>query len=184
MKRGGLLVVLACCFAFCATLALAGCGASGQTKDDRTDFIWFKADMPDDCSVSSNASPATVGDVMFETPDGKISITGEEKSAEEEARYRPSEYPDKYTAGDDVTIGKHTWKVVNFDLEKPSVMLYTDLDGDEVKCAYVTAYNLDTNSEVLTSFLESIEFSSDIDKAYEEARSEKIADFRSRNGLS
>ncbi|MGN0302588.1 MAG: hypothetical protein ACI4BI_06945 [Anaerotardibacter sp.] len=177
-----LLSVIMCCVALCTMVVLVGCGSS---NDGKTDCIWFKAELPKDCAVSSTSSPGTVTNITFEVDDQKIRVASESGTAEEEAAERIALSPDTYTAGDDVTIGKYTWKVVNFTWNgDPSVMLYTDLDGQKVKSAYVTGYCLDTDDEMLTSFLESIEFASDIDKAYEEAKNTKIDDFRTKNGLS
>lgn len=187
MKRRTLAILLACCLALCASVALVACGGGGsQAKDSRTDCIWFKADIPEGAEVSSYGGTANVATIKFENDadDWTIQMDRDKKPLDEAAAYRPTQYPDRYTAGEDITVGGRTWKVVNFEWNgKPSVMLYSDLGGDEIKTAHIDAFELTPDSEVLKSFLESLEYADNIDDAYNEAVSVKIADFRSEKGL-
>lgn len=148
-------------------------------QDSRTDFIWFKADMPEGAEVSSFGGVATVATLSLETADGKITVSAESKTAAEEAAERIGYDEEKYKAGDDVTVGKYTWKTVNFEFSgEPSIMLYADIDGEKNKTAYICAYGLAVDDPMLKSFLESFEVNANVDEGYTAAREMGIDDFR------
>ena len=78
---------------------------------------------------------------------------------------RNGEGPEKYTAGDDVKLGKYTWKTLNFTWNKqPSVVLYTDIT--EGLYAEVTLYETTLEDAAVNAFLEGVEFATDYDAAH------------------
>lgn len=207
MRKQSILAVMG----IAMTLALTACGGSGapatgsgttagdnsaveEVKDDRIDFIWFKANLPEGTDYVSSV---TMNEVGFERDDDeaewRIQIGGvmsSSSTAESEQADRIALDSEKYAAADDVTIGDYTWKVVTFDWSSgPSVMLYADVednspeDEGQIKVITIDAFGLTVDNPVLVDFLESLEFPENIREQKSVAYEVDTAEFCEENNL-
>lgn len=124
-----------CVAALTLSMALMGCnsgtsssgggsapaGAAGQKEsnkpaDDRVDFTWFKASVPEGYDIwSDTGNGGFVGSICFKNvEESDKSISFDVESDDAETLVADETDSDGYTAGEDITIGKYTWKTVNF----------------------------------------------------------------------
>ena len=83
---------------------------------------------------------------------------------ESESERRMNMNKEKYTKGDDITIGAYTYKVVNFEWNGvPSAMLYTNAPGVEDKCIIIDLFCMVPNEEPAKAFLESLKIEDNAD---------------------
>lgn len=160
-------------------LALVGCGggqgqsdATTEKADLLTDFTWYKAQVPADWEVRFiDGKYAWNAEFGIEDDDSFcVKVLLDTGTSADEQLEHSLEYWGDHTAGDDVTIGEHTWKVENFtwDGDAPSQTLYLDAPDGE-SCIAVDLFCCTTDDENVRQFLESMEFAEDTKAAYYEA---------------
>ena len=140
--------------------------------------------MPEGYGLAGpNGSSSPLNIVEFrniENPDKIVDIEIDEGSAQEQ--FDKAAAKDKYTAGDDVKLGKYTWKTLNFTWNKqPSVVLYTDIT--EGLYAEVTLYETTLEDAAVNAFLEGVEFATDYDAAHKAGMDTTVEKFAADNNL-
>lgn len=147
-------LLAACVAALALSIALMGCNggntpkpagsaagsASKQTiekkeskkpADDRIDFTWFKAYAPEGYDVwARSGSDGNVSEILFNgiEDSNKVISFGVSSTKDAEMVVTNDSARDGYERGEDVTIGRYTWKTVNFMWHKtPSMHLATDI---------------------------------------------------------
>ena len=157
---------------------------AAQEKSKDVDFYMFKGEMPEGYGLTGpngNSSPLNIVEFRnIENPDKIVDIEIDEGSAQEQ--FDKAAAKDKYTAGDDVKLGKYTWKTLNFTWNKqPSVVLYTDIA--EGLYAEVTLYETTLDDTAIKAFLEGIEFATDYDAAHKAGMDTTVEKFAADNNL-
>ena len=198
-----------CVAALALSMALMGCNGGNAAKpagsagssaakttekkepekpaDDRIDFTWFKAYAPEGYDVwARSGSDGNVSEILFngiEDSNKVISFGISSTKDAEEVANRDSER-DGYERGEDVTIGRYTWKTVNFTWNKtPSMHLVTDIPNSG-RSVEITLFMATTDDPACKAFLESIEFcEEDLEEKKLEAKDISIKDLCEENGL-
>lgn len=157
---------------------------AAQEESKAVDFFMFKGEMPEGYGLAGpNGSSSPLNIVEFrniENPDKIVDIEIDEGSAQEQ--FDKAAAKDKYTAGDDVKLGKYTWKTLNFTWNKqPSVVLYTDIT--EGLYAEVTLYETTLEDAAVNAFLEGVEFATDYDAAHKAGMDTTVEKFAADNNL-
>lgn len=157
---------------------------AAQEENKDVDFYMFKGEMPEGYGLTGpngNSSPLNIVEFRnIENPDKIVDIEIDEGSAQEQ--FDKSAAKDKYTAGDDVKLGKYTWKTLNFTWNKqPSVVLYTDIA--EGLYAEVTLYETTLDDTAIKAFLEGVEFATDYDAAHKAGMDTTVEKFAANNNL-
>lgn len=193
------IVIAASTIALCLGLTACGGGQSSSTdsaassektapaaqeKSKDVDFYIFKGEMPEGYGLTGpngNSSPLNIVEFRnIENPDKIVDIEIDEGSAQEQ--FDKAAAKDKYTAGDDVKLGKYTWKTLNFTWNKqPSVVLYTDIA--EGLYAEVTLYETTLDDTAIKAFLEGVEFATDYDAAHKAGMDTTVEKFAADNNL-
>ena len=190
------LSILSLCIALFAALALVGCGGSassggggsaaksgGKEKAPvakKTDFIWFKVEMPEGVGVSDSAGKnADRVQLTFPknentTVDRFIPVWEEKMTAEEaladEGR-KSSMF--QWEVGDPVEYNGRTWLTGTYkDNSGTSTMLFTDVEPGSI---YILIPNFDQHKKEAEALLNSIEFPDDMKEAVKEARGVEIS---------
>lgn len=189
------LSILSLCIALFAAFALVGCGgiASGgggsTSKSEgkekapvakKTDFIWFKVEMPESVGVSDSAGKnadrvqLTFPENENTTVDRFISVWEEKMTAEEaladEGR-KSSMF--QWEVGDPVEYNGRTWLTGTCkDNRGTHTYLFTDVEPGSV-CVLIA--NFDLHKKEAEALLNSIEFPDDMKKAVDEAREVEIS---------
>lgn len=190
------LSILSLCIALFAALALVGCGGSassgspsGGAKSEskekapaaaKTDFIWFKVEMPESVGVSDSAGKnadrvqLTFPENENTTVDRFIPVWEEKMTAEEaladEGR-KNSMF--QWKVGDPVEYNGRTWLTGTCkDNGGTYTYLFTDVDTGSV---YIMIRNVDLHEKEAETLLNSIEFPDDMAKAVAEAREVEIS---------
>ena len=194
------IVIAASTIALCLGLTACGGGQSSSTNNaassEKTapaaqeeskdvDFYMFKGEMPEGYGLTGpngNSSPLNIVEFRnIENPDKIVDIEIDEGSAQEQFDKAASK--DKYTAGDDVKLGKYTWKTLNFTWNKqPSVVLYTDIA--EGLYAEVTLYEMTLDDVAIKAFLEGVKFTTDYDAAHKAGMDTTVEKFAADNNLN
>ena len=156
--------------------------AQEESKD--VDFYMFKGEMPEGYGLTGpngNSSPLNIVEFRnIENPDKIVDIEIDEGSAQEQ--FDKAAAKDKYTAGNDVKLGKYTWKTLNFTWNKqPSVVLYTDIA--EGLYAEITLYETTLDDATIKTFLEGVEFATDYDAAHKAGMDTTVEKFSADNNL-
>lgn len=157
---------------------------AAQEESKAVDFYMFKGEMPEGYGLAGpNGSSSPLNIVEFrniENPDKIVDIEIDEGSAQEQ--FNKAAAKDKYTAGDNVKLGKYTWKTLNFIWNKqPSVVLYTDIaEGLYVE---VTLYETTLEDAAVNAFLEGVEFATDYDTAHKAGMDTTVEKFAADNNL-
>lgn len=157
---------------------------SAQEESKDVDFYMFKGEMPEGYGLTGpngNSSPLNIVEFRnIENPDKIVDIEIDEGSAQEQ--FDKAAAKDKYTAGDDVKLGKYTWKTLSFTWNKqPSVVLYTDIA--EGLYAEVTLYETTLDDTAIKTFLEGVEFATDYDAAHKAGMDTTVEKFAADNNL-
>ena len=192
------LSILSLCIALFAALALVGCGGSalsggggssaskseGKEKAPvakKTDFIWFKVEMPEGVGVSDSAGKnadrvqLTFPENENTTVDRFIPVWQEKMTAEESFAEQAERHTGtfQWEDGDPVEYNGRTWLVGTYeDNSGISTMLFTDVEPGSV---YVLISNFDQHKKEAETLLNSIEFPDDMKKAVDEAREVEIS---------
>lgn len=157
---------------------------AAQEKSKDVDFYMFKGEMPEGYGLTGpngNSSPLNIVEFRnIENPDKIVDIEIDEGSAQEQ--FDKAAAKDKYTAGDDIKLGKYTWKTLSFTWNKqPSVVLYTDIA--EGLYAEVTLYETTLDDTAIKAFLEGVEFATDYDAAHKAGMDTTVEKFAADNNL-
>lgn len=182
------------CIALFAAFALVGCGGSAsgggsapksESKEKapvakKTDFIWFKVEMPESVGVSDSAGKnadrvqLTFPENENTTVDRLIPVWEEKMTAEEaladEGR-KSSMF--QWEVGDPVEYNGRTWLTGTCkDNRGTHTYLFTDVEPGSV-CVLIA--NFDLHKKEAEALLNSIEFPDDMKKAVDEAREVEIS---------
>lgn len=189
------LSILSLCIALFAAFALVGCGGSAsgggsapksESKEKvpvakKTDFIWFKVEMPESVGVSDSAGK-NADRVQLTFPEDenasadrfipvwKKALTAEESHADQ-AEKKGDTF--QWKDGGSVEYNGRTWLVGTYeDNSGISTMLFTDVEPGSV---YVLISNFDQHKKEAEALLNSIEFPDDMEEAVSEAREVEIS---------
>lgn len=190
------LSILSLCIALFAALALVGCGGSasgggssaakseGKEKAPvakKTDFIWFKVEMPEGVGVSDSAGK-NADRVQLTFPEDENSSTDrfipvwEEKMTAEESFAQQAERHTgtfQWEDGDPVEYNGRTWLTGTCkDNGGTYTYLFTDVDTGSI---YIMMRNVDLHEKEAEALLNSIEFPDDMKAAVSEARGVEIS---------
>ena len=159
---------------------------SKKPADNRIDFAWFKASVPEGYDVwSDSGDGGFVGSICFKNVDeSDKSISFDVESDDAETLVADETESDGYEAGEDITIGKYTWKTVNFTWSKtPSVELISEIP-DTGQSVVIYLFMTTPDDPAVKAFLESLEFPENLEEAHNEAKNISIADLCKENGLT
>lgn len=187
--------ILSLCIALFAALALVGCGgkasgggstAKSEGKEkasvaEKTDFIWFKVEMPEGVGVSDSAGK-NADRVQLTFPEDENSSTDrfipvwEEKMTAEESFAQQAERHTgtfQWEDGDPVEYNGMTWLTGTCkDNGGTYTYLFTDVDTGSI---YIMMRNVDLHEKEAEMLLNSIEFPDDMKAAVSEARGVEIS---------
>ena len=190
------LSILSLCIALFAALALVGCGgnasggSSSASKSEgkekapvakKTDFIWFKVEMPESVGVSDSAGKnadrvqLTFPENENTTVDRFIPVWQEKMTAEESFAEQAERHTGtfQWEDGDPVEYNGRTWLTGTYeDNSGVSTLLFTDVEPGSV---YVLISNFDLHKKEAEALLNSIEFPDDMAEAVSEAREVEIS---------
>lgn len=148
--------ILTLCISLFAAVALVGCGGSGGATgsrggggaekpavDMRTDFIWFKVEVPEGVEITDVAGD-TADRAQFKFTESEhasdrfIPVFDSDKNADElfdyEAKWKANS---GWTEGDSVKYNGKTWRSAYFTHSGGVTTEYfTDVDGGQCVCAY------------------------------------------------
>ena len=159
---------------------------SKKPADNRIDFTWFKASVPEGYDVwSDSGDGGFAGSICFKNVDeSDKSISFDVESDDAETLVADETESDGYEAGEDITIGKYTWKTVNFTWNKtPSVELISEIP-DTGQSVVIYLFMTTPDDPAVKAFLESLEFPENLEEAHNEAKNISIADLCKENGLT
>lgn len=189
------LSILSLCIALFAAFALVGCGGSAsgggsapksESKEKapvakKTDFIWFKVEMPEGVGVSDSAGK-NADRVQLTFPEDenasadrfipvwKKALTAEESHADQ-AEKKGDTF--QWKDGDPVEYNGRTWLTGTCkDNGGTYTYLFTDVDTGSV---YIMIRNVDLHKKEAETLLNSVEFPDDMKKAVDEAREVEIS---------
>ena len=192
------LSILSLCIALFAALALVGCGGSasgggggssaakseGKEKApvaEKTDFIWFKVEMPEGVGVTDSAGKnadrvhLTFPENENTTIDQFIPVWQEKMTAEESFAEQAERHTGtfQWEDGDPVEYNGRTWLTGTCkDNGGTSTMLFTDVEPGSI---YILIPNFDQHKKEAEALLSSIEFPDDMKEAVKEARGVEIS---------
>lgn len=189
------LSILSLCIALFAAFALVGCGGSAsgggsapksESKEKapvakKTDFIWFKVEMPEGVGVSDSAGKnadrvqLTFPENENTTVDRFIPVWQEKMTAEESFAEQAERHTGtfQWEDGDPVEYNGRTWLTGTCkDNGGTYTYLFTDVDTGSV---YIMIRNVDLHKKEAEALLNSIEFPDDMKKAVNEAREVEIS---------
>lgn len=190
------LSILSLCIALFAAFALVGCGGSassggssavkggGKEKApvaEKTDFIWFKVEMPEGVGVSDSAGKnadrvqLTFPENENTTVDRFIPVWQEKMTAEESFAEQAERHTGtfQWEDGDPVEYSGRTWLTGTCkDNGGTYTYLFTDVDTGSI---YIMIRNVDLHEKEAEALLNSIEFPDDMKAAVSEARGVEIS---------
>ncbi len=147
----------------------------------KTDYIWFKVEMPEGVGVSDSAGK-NADRVQLTFPEDenasadrfipvwKKALTAEESHADQ-AEKKGDTF--QWKDGGSVEYNGRTWLVGTYeDNSGISTMLFTDVEPGSV---YVLISNFDQHKKEAEALLNSIEFPDDMEEAVSEAREVEIS---------
>ena len=178
--------ILTLCLSLFAAVALVGCGGSGGAAgssggggsekpavDMRTDFIWFKVEVPEGVEITDVAGD-TADRAQFKFTESEhasdrfIPVFDPDKNADElfdyEAKWKANS---GWTESDPVKYNGKTWRSAYFTHSGGVTTEYfTDVDGGSV---YVRIDNVEEHKDAVETMMKSLEFADDIAEAKTEA---------------
>ena len=173
--------ILTLCISLFAAVALVGCGgAEKPTVDMRTDFIWFKVEVPEGVEITDVAGD-TADRAQFKftksehASDRFIPVFDPDKNADELFDYEAKWKTDfEWTENDPVKYNGKTWRNASYTHSGGVTTEYfTDVDGGSV---YVRIDNVEEHKDAVETMMKSLEFADDIAKAKTEAMDVKLDD--------
>ena len=174
--------ILTLCISLFAAVALVGCGGSGDATgsgggggaekpavDMRTDFIWFKVEVPEGVEITDVAGD-TADRAQFKFTESEhasdrfIPVFDPDKNADElfdyEAKWNASF---EWTENDPVKYNGKTWRNASYTHSGGVTTEYfTDVDGGSV---YVRIDNVEEHKDAVETMMKSLEFADDIAEA-------------------
>ena len=146
----------------------------------RTDFIWFKVEVPEGVEITDVAGD-TADRAQFKFTESEhasdrfIPVFDPDKKADElfdyEAKWKANS---GWTESDPVKYNGKTWRSAYFTHSGGVTTEYfTDVDGGSV---YVRIDNVEEHKDAVETMMESLEFADDIAKAKTEAMDVKLDD--------
>ena len=171
--------ILTLCISLFAAVALAGCGGSGGAAgsgggggaekpavDMRTDFIWFKVEVPEGVEITDVAGD-TADRAQFKFTESEhasdrfIPVFDSDKNADElfdyEAKWKANS---GWTENDPVKYNGKTWRSAYFTHSGGVTTEYfTDVEGGSV---YVRIDNVEEHKDAVEAMMKSLEFADDI----------------------
>ena len=189
------LSILSLCIALFAAFALVGCGGSAsgggsasksESKEKapvakKTDFIWFKVEMPEGVGVSDSAGKnadrvqLTFPENENTTVDRFIPVWQEKMTAEESFAEQAERHTGtfQWEDGDPVEYNGRTWLTGTCkDNGGTYTYLFTDVDTGSV---YIMIRNVELHEKEAEALLNSIESPDDMKAAVSEARGVEIS---------
>ncbi|MDB1820718.1 hypothetical protein ABG991_03780 [Collinsella aerofaciens] len=185
--------ILTLCISLFAAVALVGCGGSGgatgssggggaekPTVDMRTDFIWFKVEVPEGVEITDVAGD-TADRAQFKftksehASDRFIPVFDPDKNADELFDYEAKWKTDfEWTENDPVKYNGKTWRNASYTHSGGVTTEYfTEAGGGSV---YVCIDNVEEHKDAVETMMKSLEFADDIAKAKTEAMDVKLDD--------
>ena len=189
--------ILTLCISLFAAVALVGCGGGGSggatgsgggggggaekpAVDMRTDFIWFKVEVPEGVEITDVAGD-TADRAQFKFTESEhasdrfIPVFDPDKNADElfdyEAKWKANS---GWTESDPVKYNGKTWRSAYFTHSGGVTTEYfTDVDGGSV---YVRIDNVEDHKDAVETMMKSLEFADDIAEAKTEAMDVKLDD--------
>ena len=167
-----------------ASSASSAASSAAPAASKATDFYMFKAEMPEGYAMwGPNGKESPLNIVEFrsiENSNKLVDVEIDDGTAQEQFDKKAAK--DKYTAGQDVKLGKYTWKTLDLTWNKqPSVVMYTDIaDG---LYAEVTLYETTLDDAAVKAFLEGAEFTTDYETAHKAGMDTTVEKFASDNNL-
>lgn len=170
--------ILTLCISLFAAVALVGCGGSGGATgsgggggaekpavDMRTDFIWFKVEVPEGVEITDVAGD-TADRAQFKFTESEhasdrfIPVFDSDKNADElfdyEAKWNASF---EWTENDPVKYNGKTWRNASYTHSGGVTTEYfTDVDGGSV---YVRIDNVEEHKDAVETMMKSLEFADD-----------------------
>ena len=189
------LSILSLCIALFAAFALVGCGGSAsgggsasksESKEKapvakKTDFIWFKVEMPEGVGVSDSAGKnadrvqLTFPENENTTVDRFIPVWQEKMTAEESFAEQAERHTGtfQWEDGDPVEYNGRTWLTGTCkDNGGTYTYLFSDVDTGSI---YILIRNVELHEKEAEALLNSIEFPDDMKAAVSEARGVEIS---------
>lgn len=184
--------ILTLCLSLFAAVALVGCGGSGGAAgsggggaekpavDMRTDFIWFKVEVPEGVEITDVAGD-TADRAQFKFTESEhasdrfIPVFDSDKNADElfdyEAKWNASF---EWTENDPVKYNDKTWRNASYTHSGGVTTEYfTEAGGGSV---YVRIDNVEEHKDAVETMMKSLEFADDIAEAKTEAMDVKLDD--------
>lgn len=173
--------ILTLCISLFAAVDLVGCGGSGGATgsgggggaekpavDMRTDFIWFKVEVPEGVEITDVAGD-TADRAQFKFTESEhasdrfIPVFDSDKNADElfdyEAKWKANS---GWTESDPVKYNGKTWRSAYFTHSGGVTTEYfTDVEGGSV---YVRIDNVEEHKDAVETMMKSLEFADDITK--------------------
>lgn len=184
--------ILTLCISLFAAVALVGCGGSGGATgsgggatekpavDMRTDFIWFKVEVPEGVEITDVAGDtADRAQLKFteseHASDRLIPVFDSDKNADEpfdyEAKWKANF---EWTENDPVKYNGKTWRNAPYTHSGGVTTEYfTEAGGGSV---YVRIDNVEEHKDAVETMMKSLEFTDDIAEAKTEAMDVKLDD--------
>ena len=184
--------ILTLCISLFAAVAPAGCSGSGGATgssggsaekpavDMRTDFIWFKVEVPEGVEITDVAGDtADRAQLKFteseHASDRLTPVFDSDKNADElfdyEAKWKANF---EWTENDPVKYNGKTWRNASYTHSGGVTTEYfTDVDGGSV---YVRIDNVEEHKDAVETMMKSLEFADDIAEAKTEAMDVKLDD--------
>ena len=146
----------------------------------RTDFIWFKVEVPEGVEITDVAGD-TADRAQFKftksehASDRFIPVFDPDKNADELFDYEAKWKTDfEWTENDPVKYNGKTWRNASYTHSGGVATEYfTDVDGGSV---YVRIDNVEEHKDAVETMMKSLEFADDIAKAKTEAMDVKLDD--------
>ncbi len=184
--------ILTLCISLFAAVAPVGCSGSGGATgssggstekpavDMRTDFIWFKVEVPEGVEITDVAGgTADRAQLKFteseHASDRLIPVFDSDKNADEpfdyEAKWKANF---EWTENDPVKYNGKTWRNASYTHSGGVTTEYfTEAGGGSV---YVRIDNVEEHKDAVETMMKSLEFADDIAEAKTEAMDVKLDD--------
>lgn len=184
MKKKVVVLAVACALAL--SFALAGCGSDSaqeskandsaeqssapEAKDTRTDLAWYKVQIPDGFALDTmNGDDCATVSFSKKTDADKaqIFVDFEHNDTAEAIVKHDLEYWDNRTEGEPVTYNGVQWQTLTYEWnDLPSVDYIAQFGDDAI---HIKMLEVAPNDPAAKTFMGSIAFAEDLNKAYNDA---------------
>ena len=168
--------------ALVVSLVMVGCtsgdgGGTAAVADKKSDFVWFKVEVPDGVSIS-NAAGDTCDKAGFKFEDGKRIIIFYEdgETAQQFFDKKGQDTADafEWTVADPETHGGKKWLVATYNHSGGNAKYYcTDVNGGIV---YIDVMSIEGHEDLVNKMLDTIEFPDDVKQAVKDAKQKNLTD--------